>query len=123
MALKVECRDKIIRVTASGVISWSDVLGMGEVIRELEVKHTPSPHRLLDLSGATGVDIDFAAVAAFASARNRDVLKNRVRVAVCAPTDMHFGIARMFQTLVTNPQIELKVFRTMKEAERWAAGV
>jgi hypothetical protein len=92
---------------------------MGASLEELEAKLAVAPNRLMDLSLSTGVNIDFSAVAGFANVRHGVVLKNSIRH---APTDLHFGVARMFQTLITNPKIELRVFRNLAEAAEWVVG-
>jgi hypothetical protein len=43
------------------------------------------------------------------------------RTAFVAPDDLNFGLARMYATYseITGFQVEMKVFRTHKEAEQW----
>lgn len=43
------------------------------------------------------------------------------RVALVASSDLHFGMARMYQTLSDSGTFEVGVFRTRSEADAWLA--
>ncbi len=53
----------------------------------------------------------------------RGPAQQHTRNAIIAPTDVLYGVSRMFQTLRGDGEpAELEVFRTCDEAERWIAG-
>ena len=41
------------------------------------------------------------------------------RIAIVAPSDVAFGIARIYQTLSQDGPLEVEVFRERDDAERW----
>jgi hypothetical protein len=43
----------------------------------------------------------------------------RMRWALVAPADVAYGMGRMAETLTSAPNLELRVFRDMEEAEAW----
>ena len=91
---------------------------MAEVER-FETSVSPIPPRLTDLSGAQFANVDFGAVFATARTRVMRQFPNSFRSALFAPTPEAFGMARMFQSLNTNPQIFIQVFANREEAVRW----
>lgn len=48
-------------------------------------------------------------------------LKNRVKSAIVAQRPVDYGMARMFEMLIQNPQIEVRVFRDGESARQWLA--
>jgi hypothetical protein len=79
------------------------------------------PDRIIDLARVTGGDGDYPTVAAVTGQRNQRVYPNPFRSAIVAPTDLAFGVARMYQTLISNPSIELEIFRSERDARAWLA--
>ena len=117
--MEVTLRNGIVHIKAASKIAWQDVASMGRSVRAFEEQLPTAPDRILDLSDCTGVDLDFTEVGRFAEMRSRIQLANPVRLAVIAPSDLNFGVARMFQTLVSNPMIEFRIFRAPAEAMAW----
>lgn len=72
--------------------------------------------QLWDLSGATEVQIEAEAIKELARARSFEAGAKR---AVVAPSDLAFGIARMFQLLHDEAPEEVRVFRSEADARRW----
>jgi hypothetical protein len=71
---------------------------------------------LADLSRVTSIDIDPAGVASIALA---PVFGATNRRAIVAPTDLAFGMARMFATYADQASQDVRVFREMALAEAW----
>ena len=71
---------------------------------------------LADLSGITSIDIDPSGVASIALA---PVFAPATRRAIVAPTDLAFGMARMFATYAGQASQDVRVFRDMALAEAW----
>jgi hypothetical protein len=123
MGIEVRVTVRGIGIFAFGEISWPDLAGLGARLREIEEELPTTPNRVMDLSSSAVTNIDFGKILSFSAIRNKAVLKNSIRTAIVAPTDLHFGIARMFQSTISNPQIEFQIFRTSEEAWDWAAPV
>ena len=119
MSFSVELLGDVISITAHDKITWEDVLGLGPAFKQIEDELPKAPNRVMDLTASTGTDIDFSFISSFAGTRNKTVLKNSVYVAIIAPTDVQFGVARMFQSTVANPQINFRIFRKADEAWSW----
>lgn len=71
---------------------------------------------LADLSRVTSIDIDPAGVASVALA---PLFGPTTRRAIVAPSDLAFGMARMFATYADQASQDVRVFREMALAEAW----
>ena len=102
-----------------GVIGSEDLQKSCDEIEKLEGVPGISPDRLFDLSLVDATLFSYDVIAELARRRRAALLKNRVKSAVYAPTDLQFGYSRMFQELNDNPQIAVRVFRDLVAAEKW----
>lgn len=110
--LRLELRDSISRAELAEALAAVD---------DLEQTFARVPDRIIDLTHVTDGDGDYQSVAALSTRRNERQYANRFRSAIIAPSDMAFGVARMFQTLISNPSIDLEIFRTERDAIAWLA--
>jgi hypothetical protein len=44
------------------------------------------------------------------------------KTAIVVDRELSFGIARMYEMMLTDPQVSTRVFRSMPEAEEWVSG-
>lgn len=77
------------------------------------------PHRITDMTGITDFGIGFPDVLTLAETRRRLKFPNSFRSAIIAPRSEHYGVARMFQTLNDNPQIDIRIFMDKAAAHEW----
>lgn len=119
MSHHVTHADGLMVITLTEDITLSDLRAVGELIRKVEATHPVIPNRLFDLRAAKKVELSFEAVKAFASERNAQVLRHAVRVAIVAPDNLHYGMARMYKSLSENPSIHLQLFRKYEPALAW----
>lgn len=108
-----------IRVT--GVVTDADLQQITVDAARIEAERAVTPSRLVDLHAVTGLQIGFPEIFALAQWRRSLPVKNPVRTAIVVATDAQYGMARMFQTLNTHPQITLEIFRDRTAAEAWLA--
>jgi hypothetical protein len=119
MPFRIQQHASLIRITFSGVVTKADLTeSIGELAR-IEATCDPIPDRLTDLTGVVDRDWDPGKVLQAAKTRRAEEFPNPFRSAVVAPTPVAFGFARMFQTLNDHPKIEVRVFKTMADAEAW----
>jgi hypothetical protein len=79
------------------------------------------PLGLFDLSDVTilGVAAESVRDAARQVAQHVDPRLGEGKLAIVAPTDVLFGMARMYEILRDDSPIEVRVFRERDEAESW----
>ncbi|WP_404423854.1 hypothetical protein [Nibricoccus sp. IMCC34717] len=119
MPTEVKLSDGVLRITLRGQIVLEDLIAVVEQSRPYEVADRRAPNRFTDISEANAIMITFEDMSLFARRRTEATLPNRVKNAVFAPTEVHYGLARMFEQMNRNPNIELCVFRTRDEAWAW----
>lgn len=103
---------KLLTVTLSGVVDDADFADEG--FPDIPV----GTREILDMSAATRAAVSGAEIRRVAE---RDqAWPNRVtQMAIVAPTEVAFGLARMYQTLADGMKTEVKVFRDVAEARAW----
>jgi len=109
----------IIRIVLSGTLSAADMLSVGQEVGELERTLAKVPDRIVDMSGVVATGFAFELTMEIARRRREQVFPNAFRSAILAPTRDSAGFARIFQVLSNNPQIEVQLFATLREAEEW----
>ena len=114
-----ERRDGILIVTMHGVLTMEDLNSIIEIARIIDAEKPVPPHRLCDLTAVTGINLDFQKMFRFASERRISPLKHSVKSAIVAAQPVHYGFARMFQTLNDHPKIQIKIFPDQPSALLW----
>jgi len=109
----------VIRLSFTGFITRQEIQDAAAELTTLESQFTRMPDRLTDLSGIVDRESDFETIFAVADAIQRKVYPNSFRAAAVAPNPTAYGMARSFQTLSSNPQVEFKIFATVPDAEAW----
>lgn len=108
-----------IRVKLTGVVSRAEFEEMFTALKEIEAKSVPIPDRISDISELLNVESGYAMVLPGARMRSVSKFPNNFKNAIIAVTPVQFGLARMFMSLNTNPQIEIAIFKSLDEAELW----
>ena len=102
-----------------GELDATSLLSYMESVRQ-EKRLRPGYRSFVDLSGADLCRVDANAVRRAAEVVGRfEHGDERVRVALLAPSDVAFGLARMYGTLVESFQREVRVFRDAAAACAW----
>lgn len=77
------------------------------------------PHRISDVRPVERLEIDFRSILSFAEDRKRQTFPNGFKSAIVASDIVHFGFARMFQTLNDHAQITIAIFGDAETARAW----
>ena len=121
MPYQLRLEDGVLRVNFSGVVTNQDLEQLFGEVSRLEATWTVMPHRLADLRAVERLEVDFPGILGVAQARRRHAFPNPFKTAVVATAPVHFGIARMFQTLNDHPQITVSIFGSVEDALKWLA--
>lgn len=119
MPIEIQREGSLLVAHFRGAVTVSEFLVAAEETSRIELAEPVTPDRIVDLSEVEQLLVDYTAMFEFAQIRSAAPLKNAVMSAVIAPSELHFGFARMYQNLLRHPQIELKVFRDRETAEAW----
>ena len=122
MPIETKLLPGLIWITISGDVLAGEFCLHASELERIERGCDVSPNRFTDTSENVSQP-NLEAMSNFAVVRTVATLKNKVRSAVFAPSDYQFGMARMFQELNFNPNIELRIFRDKAEALEWVGWV
>lgn len=109
----------IIRITLSGTLTNPELVALARDLVRIESAAGVVPNRLTDVRPVTHLEIDFRGVLAYSTQRLRARFPNSFKSAVVANDVVHYGFARMFETLNDHPQIVIAIFSDEREALRW----
>lgn len=119
MPYRVALDEPCVRVWFSGVLTGRDLREVADELREYERGLGMVPDRLVDMSDmlATSGTFNLAILASRVRAVQR--FPNTFRSALVAPRVEVAGFARIFRILNRNPQIDVRVFDRVADAEAW----
>jgi len=119
MPITTEYTGEFIVIKIAGMIGLPDLLAEADELAVIEARLPVTPHRITYLSSGGVGDVNFADLHVFAAKRRLVQLKNRVKSAIVAEDAVQFGMARMYQTLNENPNIQVEIFQSEAPALAW----
>ncbi len=121
MAFAIQTDEPIVRIDLSGTLTNDNLLGLARDMLAYEGKLSVIPHRLTDVRAVTRLEITFNDIFRLAERRLAQKFPNVFKSAIIASDVVHYGFARMFQTLNDHPQISIANFSDSPQALRWLA--
>ncbi len=112
---RIDVERRMIFSTATGVVTDEDLRGHRERILA-DPDFGASFDQLWNFQDAAKIDISATAVRQLARARSYEP---GVKRAIVTPSDLGYGLARMFQILHDEAPEDLRVFRDLEEAMKW----
>jgi hypothetical protein len=111
---------KGIRHVGNGTVSGQDLMSSASTVLKMIQAGLKPEYALTDLSAVTDFSVSAAEIAKNALL-NKDIagLLPAVRIAIVAPNDVVFGMARMWQAHMDDSGWTSQVFRNRKEALVW----
>jgi len=106
----------LLTVRMHGTVSGADLVAYAQhAVDDPEID--AATRDFIDLSGVTSVPIDSDGLRKFDSIlQSGGRVENPGKMAIYAPTDLTFGMARMFQSYRDGTAIDVQVFRAEDEA-------
>lgn len=123
MAHTTQLRKNILHIRFTGVVSRAEVVGWAKELTQIEEALPTIPHRFTDLSDLDDIPIGYDEINHFRRRRESIAQRNPIRSAVYAPSDLQFGLSRMYQMLSSSPDTEVEIFRDREEAMAWLKDV
>lgn len=106
----IDRKARVVTTTLSGTFTDHDVAQLIDQLKQ-DPDYDPNFSELID---CTAVKENLVTQKTLSS---EQPFSPDARRAVVAPSNLNYGVSRMFQTLQANPQIE--IFRTLDEARVW----
>ena len=123
MPIQIEVRHDAMGVIyhCRGAMRIQDFFAANEEFLATPAEIRKWRYALIDLKAVESMDINFDDVSSVVT-QNANIAANAVPgvlLAVAAPRDHSFGLARMWETLVERVGWETMTFRSLAEAEEW----
>jgi hypothetical protein len=115
MSYSIDPARRLVLTRVRGIVSTSDMQDLTNRMLA-DPRFDPEYRGLADLAEVTEVTIDARAMAETAA---MPLYQPGTRRALVAPSDIAFGMARMFAVYAERSGQEVRVFRDLAEAERW----
>ena len=116
--LKIDSSDRVVIVTVIGGLGDAELQSLGDQL-EKNPEVAPDFALLIDLRQADGKSVTSPGVRALAT--RPLIFSAASRRAVVVPSDLGFGMARMYEMLREGRGGGMRVFRDYDEARRWVA--
>lgn len=85
----------------------------------IEKEYIIYPNRLISLCKIKSFNAHFNSILHLAEKRNKKEYPNKFKTALLVNDNIQLGFARMFQTFIETPQIEIEIFRDETKAINW----
>jgi len=112
---KIDTSSGVVFSLAQGVLTENDAYSHQDKLRK-DPDFDPSFSQLFDFVNVGQVLLSTEAIHHLAERNPFGLGSKRAFV---APSDLMYGLSRMFQVLITDHQNELSVFRDMQEAHKY----
>ena len=117
-------------LTTPGAILFARVFGvftapeLNHLATEAEIaeaSHPVSLDRITDLTAVERFEVGFREIYYFAIRRSTQRFSRVVKSAIIVQDPVQYGIARNYESLNENPQIQIRILRSVTEAKEWFA--
>ncbi len=119
MPYSIDTSSELIKVTYWGELTKKDIRDvLNESLNAISGQAKTSD-RIEDLRKVTAVAVGFADLWGLAQDVQKIEIPGVVKVAIVTSGLVQYGIARMFQAVLSHPKIRIEVFSTEDEAHEW----
>jgi hypothetical protein len=122
MPFEIRNHGGYFHVRFHGIITAADLDRFADEAEAAEDSIPTALDRVTDLTSVEQFNVHFPDVEMLAARRRARRFSKPVKSAIIVRERVQLGLARMFQTLNDNPQIEIRIVHSVAEAENWFAG-
>ena len=119
MPFEVTVTDAILFARLHGVFTPQELNHLAAEAEIAEASHPVSLDRLTDLTAVERFEVGFREIYYFAIRRSSQRFSRVVKSAIVVQEPVQHGIARMYEALNENPQIQIRILRSIAEAKEW----
>jgi hypothetical protein len=122
MPFKLTTPGAVLFARVFGVFTAADLTRLAAEAEAAEASHPDSLDRVTDLTAVDRFEVGFREIYRFAMRRSAQRFSRVVKSAIVAREPVQVGTARVYEALNDNPQIRVRIVRSVAEATRWFAG-
>jgi hypothetical protein len=121
MPFELTTPSAVIFARILGVFTGPELYDLATQAEIIEAAHPVALDRMTDLTAVGRFEVGFQEIYNFAIRRSVQRFSKVVKSAIVVQEPVQFGIARVYQAINANPQIELRIVRSVNEAVEWFA--
>ena len=110
--------DELLRWRPTGVLNRQKILDFINFVNQSTEKRDPHFDRYIDLSQVTGISVMYDDLAPIAKARKAfysSHFSKKIKLVFFAHNTLSFGMARMYQILSEDENLDFQIFRSIDE--------
>ena len=119
MPYSIQKTPDLIKVTYWGTLTNDDILKVSRDAIIIDGRIVNPVDRIEDMRKLESIHLGFNELSRLAQSLLTLQLPRVVKTAVLVSGPLQFGIARMFQTILHHPKMEIRIFPSEDEARRW----
>jgi hypothetical protein len=104
-----------------GVFTAPELNHLADEAEIVEASLLAAFDRLTDLTAVNRFEVGFREIYYFAARRSKQRFSRVVKSAIVVQDPVQYGMARMYELLNENPQIEIRILHSVSEATEWFA--
>lgn len=121
MPFELTTSGSILFARAYGVFTPQDLNHLADEAEIAEASHPASLDRITDLTEVERFEVGFREIYYLAVRRSSLRFSRVVKSAIIVKRPVQHGLARMYEALIENPQIKIRILRSVSEATAWFA--
>ena len=121
MPFELTTRGAVLFARVFGVFTAPELNHLASMAEIAEVSHSVSLDRITDLTAVERFEVGFREIFYFAIRRSKRRFSRVVKSAIIVQDPVQLGIARIYEGLNENPQIQIRILRNVTEAQEWFA--
>jgi hypothetical protein len=119
MICQYEYKNGILFVTFPETLSDNDMRLINKEIEIIEEEYSVVPNFVVSLNNVKTFIGEYFSVQELARQRAEKTYPNNILEAILVTNDFQMGFARMYQTVNSNPQLTIKIFKDEAKAIDW----
>jgi hypothetical protein len=119
MSYSFDTSTQFIKVIYTGTLDNLDIQGVLKDSLITAGEELKIINRIEDMRSLSGINIGFNEIIRFTENLRTIQLPRTVKSAILTSGTLQYGIARMFQSILEHPQMDIKIFSNEEEAHHW----
>jgi len=119
MPFRSQVHEAYVHIQWHGTLIADDLRELGRELPRIGMQLRRAPDVLHTFDEVVETRLNFDVVHNYSAEVSKQQLPNSCRVASVGNNPTSYGIARMFQAMNANPNIEIEVFETVTDALAW----
>ena len=119
MFYSIDASNRFIRVICEGTVNKTDIQVVFRRLLIIDGKELIFTNHIVDMRKLDLSKIGYNELTDVAENLRNIQLRRKIKLAIITINSLQYGIARMFQTILEHPQIEVGIFSNDEEAYNW----